>query len=64
MLIAAASTSLCGDLVGKVTLANEMGAPIGTTREVAGTVGLTQFFAAHAEKVQFEETRPWRSGPV
>jgi acyl-CoA reductase-like NAD-dependent aldehyde dehydrogenase len=41
----------------KVTLANEMGAPIGTTREVEGTVGLTQFFAAHAEKVQFEETR-------
>jgi acyl-CoA reductase-like NAD-dependent aldehyde dehydrogenase len=27
----------------KVTLANEMGAPIGTTREVEGTVGLTQF---------------------
>jgi aldehyde dehydrogenase (NAD+) len=41
----------------KVTLANEMGAPIGTAREVAGTVGLTQFFAAQAEKVQFEETR-------
>jgi betaine-aldehyde dehydrogenase len=40
-----------------VTLANEMGAPVGTAREVQGTAGLTQFFAAHAEKVQFEETR-------
>jgi betaine-aldehyde dehydrogenase len=40
-----------------VTLANEMGAPAGTAREVQGTAGLTQFFAAHAEKVQFEETR-------
>jgi len=41
----------------KVTLANEMGAPIGTAREAEATAGLTQFFAAHAEKVQFEETR-------
>jgi len=42
----------------KVTLANEMGAPVGTAREVEAAAGLTQFFSAHAEKVPFEETRP------
>jgi len=41
----------------KVTLANEMGAPVGTAREAEATVALTQFFAAHAEKVQFAESR-------
>ena len=40
-----------------ITLANEMGAPVGTAREVQATAGLAQFFAAHAEKVQWEETR-------
>ncbi|MEU2873825.1 aldehyde dehydrogenase [Streptomyces olivoreticuli] len=41
----------------KVTLANEMGAPVGTAREVEAAAGLTRFFAAHAERVRFEERR-------